>query len=219
MDLEVGKAYRTLQRAGISLSPISPQMNTEEFLSSYGDLLRKWIENQGIRCDMISLANVRYSNSGQIPETTRIKAAHEYLTKIFETQHQRTPNNLRIRTLLQFNADAVIIDLSNISDSLIRNFLSIHAPQQILNWTAQCKALAIKGNETLAMLFFHGSQDEGQMYASAMIVGYREESSEESAKSKQRREKAEQTAAKRKATLEAKEKALLEKLKAKYEED
>jgi hypothetical protein len=199
-------------------------MDLKEFQTSYGVLLKHWLEHHGLHCGLLPLSNVKYANYGQVAETTLLKAAHPYLEKLFEDKNQRPPSSLRVRTLLRLgNGRGFEVDPINLLDSMFAGFASQYSPYTLWNqffdsnggWSAGAK----KG-EAVALLFCVDQDELKDVHPEVYIVlcGYREEAPAETAKTRERKEKAAQAAAKRKATLEAKEKALLEKLKAKYEE-
>lgn len=229
MDLEVTRAYRTLQRAGISVSPISPQMDLKEFQANYGVLLKHWLEHHGLHCGLLPLSKLKYSNYGHIAETVLIRAAQPYLEKLFEEKNQRPPSNLRVRTIARLgNGRGFEVDPSNPLESMFAGFATQFSPYQLWNqffnphgfFASNGSLLAgAKKGETAALLFCVAQDELQDVHPEVYVIlcGYREVAPEETAKTRVRKEKADQAAAKRKATLEAKEKALLEKLKAKYD--
>lgn len=236
MDLEVGKAYRTLQRAGIIMSPISPQMNLKEFQTSYTELLRLWIEHHGIHCGLLLLTNVRYGSYGGVSETTLLKAAVPYLEKLFESENQVPATSLRVRLLHHLGNRSVRADPANPLSSMFGDFMSNYSPTGLWTEFFEDAGIAapgepliepnerlknVKKEEKAAFLLCvdQNELEDARPTAAGGIFGYRDEAPDEAAKTKARKEKAAETAAKRKAAVEAKEKRLLEKLKAKYEED
>lgn len=55
MDLEVAKAYRTLQRAGINIAPLSPQLDLADLELNYGKLILAWLEHQNVFCRILDM--------------------------------------------------------------------------------------------------------------------------------------------------------------------
>ena len=232
MDLEVTRAYRILQRAGITV--VSPQMDLKELEMNYAELLRAWIEHHGIHCGLLSMTNVRYGTYGQITENTLLKAAVPYLENLFEEKKKSAPASLRVRTLSHLgNQHIARIDPQNPLGSVLKGFLAHYSPKHLWSEFFEDVGIAapgelspaqpnrsLKDGEMVALLLCVDAAElkDGRATVRGMVCGYRDEAPEEAANTKARKEKAAQAAAQRKAAVEAKEKRLLEKLKAKYEE-
>jgi hypothetical protein len=210
MDLEVSKAFRTLQRAGIVVSPLSPQMSIEEIKSNYGALIRQWLEQQGICCILMP-------KGVGASQASISRAAQQHLTNKYNEDNQTTAV-VKITHLDSYGNRRVLHDTTN-SNSVMDNYWSVYSPEGMESYIARQSVLKhIKNKEPLAVLFFPNEYDGNTpgTFVTVNLYAYRAETADEIAKKKEREDKGAAAAEKRRQTLEAKDKALLKKLQDKY---
>jgi len=206
MDVEVSKAFRTLQRAGVVVSPLSPQMSIEEIKSNYGALMRQWLEQQGMCCILMSTG----IGSSQV---STMRAAQDHLTKKYNEDNQTTVT-VKVSLLDSYGSRRVPHDVTNPS-SVMDNYWSVYSPNIIENYiTRQSYLKQVKNKESLAIMFF--PQGDIDSFVTVNLYSYRAETADEIAKKKEREDKGARAAEKRRKTIEAKDKALLKKLQDKY---
>ena len=215
MDVEVGKAYRVLQRAGIIVSPLSPQMSFDELEAGYGDLLRHWLENQGFHCAVIPVASLE--------AMTTNTAADNYLEKYLKTNKYEK----HFSRYIYHNLGTLGIPASNDVNATMASFLSNFTPKNLEDCIRNPIFVANHPPDKLLLFFVqavNASPHSGAgAYNNIVAAAYSyqllspEDLIQREERQKKEKEKAAKAEEKKKKKKEEKERALLEKLKAKFE--
>jgi len=231
MDVEVRQAQRTLQRAGVLT--LTDAVPLEEFPLQYGDLLLSWLKRQGLSCQVLRMQG-RKSNS-------QWEAAIEFLKA-------EARSEVHIRTQFQFRSSGFCnAQMSSVDDNqVMAGYLANLAPLDVIRMFHSMAVQSKSESRPLqSHLFFfvepgfdsylrddlwlqlngvtpQTAQSHDYISVSGYVYMYVIPTPEDIAKEAARVEKATQKnlekAAKRRKTIEAKEKVLLKKLQEKYSE-
>lgn len=222
MDIEVRKAYRTLQRAGITTMCLDSSL--EDFPKEYGTFLLQWIRNQGIPCSVLRVTSkVRYGHG-------TLSSVMDKFARVFLQEYCQ--GEVKINDHYQFRSDSFYeASMKTEADDtkIMTTYLAHLSPNDVVKKisSANDRILGIfpgftKGNQPL-LLFFAIDDGDEQIEVHGYLYFYTMLSVEEIAKAEETRKKREETAAKaaekRQKTKEAKDKKTLQQLLAKYGRD
>lgn len=224
MDVEVQRAYRVLQRAGITTVPMSPAMSLEELTKNYGRLIWEWLRQQGVEIQLIRTNVSRYQTDIQT-----------HFQGLKTTQRGVVPGlNHHSQVAINLPADAPEEDIqaafwSHITPLGVQNLmqtLNTMGPDPSWNWKAVIVVVlfvgGIGGGPTSGLTRMPAAAPTSSS-AAGYIYGCRPPSEAEKTAEEARRAKAAAKAARdaenRRKRQETKEKEQLKKLVAKYGKD